>query len=124
VTELLVRQKQISVGKAYSDESLITEPMSHGEIVEKIRQLCDDDVRDQVLTQEILIDLSILIKAEPSLFDGLLTLRVGYLLLLITSELARAAGPDPGRSLQQIADPQPLRSSSYGCGRCWPGSAD
>jgi phosphorylase kinase alpha/beta subunit len=42
-----------------------------------------------VLTQEVLIDLSLLMKAEPSLFNGLLTLRVGYLLLLITSELAR-----------------------------------
>jgi phosphorylase kinase alpha/beta subunit len=89
VTELLVRQKQISVGKAYSEASLITEPMAHGEIIEKIRDLCGDDVRDHVLTQEILIDLSILIKAEPSLFDGLLTLRIGYLILLITSELAR-----------------------------------
>ena len=38
VTELLVRQKQISVGKAYSEASLITEPMAHGEIIEKIRR--------------------------------------------------------------------------------------
>jgi phosphorylase kinase alpha/beta subunit len=89
VTELLVRQKQISVGKSYSEDSLITEPMPHGEIVEKIRHFCGDDVRDHVITQEILIDLSILIKAEPTLFDGLLTLRIGYLLLLLTSELAR-----------------------------------
>lgn len=89
VTELLVRQKQISVGKAYSEASLITEPMAHGEIVEKIRTFCGDDVRDHVLTQEVLIDLSLLIKSEPALFDGLLTLRVGYLLLLLTSELAR-----------------------------------
>ncbi len=89
VTELLVRQKQISVGKSYSEDSLITDPMAHGEIVEKIRTFCGDDVRDHVLTQEVLIDLSILIKAEPTLFNGLLTLRVGYLLLLLTSELAR-----------------------------------
>ena len=89
VTELLVRQKQISVGKSYSEDSLITDPMAHGEIVEKIRTFCGDDVRDHVLTQEVLIDLSILIKAEPTLFNGMLTLRVGYLLLLLTSELAR-----------------------------------
>ena len=89
VTELLVRQKQLAVGKAYSEDSLITEPMGHGEIVEKIRTFCGEDGRDHVLTQEVLIDLSLLMKAEPSLFNGLLTLRVGYLLLLITSELAR-----------------------------------
>jgi phosphorylase kinase alpha/beta subunit len=42
-----------------------------------------------MLTQEILIYLSLLIKAEPQLFNGLLTLRVGYLILLITSDLTR-----------------------------------
>ena len=102
VTELLVRQKQISVGKAYSEASLITEPMAHGEIIEKIRDLCGEDVRDHVLTQEILIDLSILIKAEPSLFDGLLTLRIGYLILLITSELAREQGLTQDEAFGQL----------------------
>ncbi|MBD0268729.1 MAG: glycoside hydrolase family 15 protein [Cyanobacteria bacterium Co-bin8] len=89
VTEILVRQKQISVGKAYSDASLMTEPMSHHEIVEKIKTFCGEDERDSVLTQEILVYLSVLIKTEPRLFDGLMTLRVGYLILLLTSELAR-----------------------------------
>jgi phosphorylase kinase alpha/beta subunit len=89
VTELLVRQKQISVGKAYSEASLISEPMSHTEILEKIRALCGDDSREHVFTQELLIYLSVLIKTEPQLFDGLMTLRIGYLMLLLTSELAR-----------------------------------
>jgi len=107
VTELLVRQKQISVGKAYSEASLITDPMAHGEIIEKIRELCGDDVRDHVLTQEILIDLSVLIKAEPSLFNGLLTLRVGYLLLLITSELARQQGVTQDEAYGQLLTHSP-----------------
>jgi len=89
VTELLVRQKQIAVGKSYSEASLITEPLSHQDIVEKIRTLGGEDVRDHVLAQEVLIDLSVLIKAEPSLFDGLLSLRIGYLITLVTRELAR-----------------------------------
>ncbi|NER81927.1 MAG: glycosyl hydrolase family 15, partial [Leptolyngbya sp. SIO1D8] len=89
VTELLVRQKYVTVGKAYSDDSLIRDPMPHSEILEKITHYCGDDERDRVLTQEILVYLSVLIKAEPALFKGLLTLRVGYLILLLTSELAR-----------------------------------
>ncbi|XWK87310.1 MAG: glycoside hydrolase family 15 protein [Phormidium sp.] len=89
VTDILVRQKQISVGKAYSEASLITRPMSHHEIEEKIKEFCGEDIRDRVLTQEILIYLGLLIKSEPDLFNGLLTLRVGYLILLITSELAQ-----------------------------------
>ena len=89
VAELLVRQKYITVGKAYSDDSLIRDPMPHSEVMEKITCYCGDDKRDRALTQEILVYLSVLIKAEPELFEGLLTLRVGYLILLLTSELAR-----------------------------------
>jgi phosphorylase kinase alpha/beta subunit len=57
--------------------------------MDKIRQFCGEDVRDRVLTQEVLIYLGLLIKAEPQLFKGLLTLRVSYFILLLTSELAR-----------------------------------
>ena len=66
----------------------MTEPMSHEEVMEKIKEFCGEDVRDRPLTQELLIYLSVLIKTNPSLFDGLLTLRVGYLILLITSAIA------------------------------------
>ncbi|MBD2040901.1 glycoside hydrolase family 15 protein [Microcoleus sp. FACHB-672] len=89
VTDILVRQKQIAVGKAYSEASLMTRPKPHTEIIDKISQFCREDIRDRVLTQEILIYLGILIKSEPELFDGLLTLRVGYFILLLTSELAQ-----------------------------------
>jgi phosphorylase kinase alpha/beta subunit len=89
VTSILIQGKQIAVGRAYSEASLMTVPMSHNEIAEKINHFCREDIRDRVLTQEILIYLGVLIKSEPELFQGLLTLRVGYLILLITSELAR-----------------------------------
>ncbi len=88
VTEILVRGKQIAVGMAYSEDSLIDAPIAHAELVEKIDTFCREDIRDRVLTQEILIYLSLLIKAEPRSLDGMLTLRVGYLILLITSEIA------------------------------------
>ncbi len=92
VTDIVVRQKQISVGRAYSEDSLITQPLPHTEVLEKIRHFCREDIRDRVLTQEILIYLSLLIKAEPTLFKGLLTLRVGYLIILLTSDLSREQG--------------------------------
>jgi phosphorylase kinase alpha/beta subunit len=88
VTDILVRGKQITVGKAYTEASLMARPMSYTEIMDKIREFCGEDIRDRVFTQEILIYLGLLIKGEPQLFDGLLTLRVGYLILLLTSELA------------------------------------
>lgn len=88
ITDILVRQKQIAVGKAYSDTSLISRPLPRIEVMDKICTLCREDIRDRVLTQEILMYLSVLIKSEPELFKGLLTLRTGYFILLITSELA------------------------------------
>jgi phosphorylase kinase alpha/beta subunit len=95
-TELLVRRKQISVGKAYSQASLITDPMPPSDLMDKINEFCGEDIRDRVLTQEILIYLSVLIKSEPELFEGLLTLRVSYLILLLTSEICREQRLSPG----------------------------
>jgi phosphorylase kinase alpha/beta subunit len=88
VTDILVRQKQIIVGKSYSEDSLISRPMPYAEVMEKINLFCREDVRDRVLTQEIIIYLALLVQSEPELLKGLLTLRVGYLILLITTELA------------------------------------
>ncbi len=87
VTEILVQGKQITVGMAYSEAAIINTPVSHLELAEKIDKFCREDIRDRVLTQEILIYISLLIKAEPDMIKGMLTLRIGYLILLLTSEL-------------------------------------
>jgi phosphorylase kinase alpha/beta subunit len=107
VTDILVRQKQIAVGRAYSEASLIAQPLSPQELMEKVREFCREDIRDRVLTQEILIYLSLLIKSEPALFDGLLTLRVGYLILLITSELAREGRLSQDEAYEQLVQLSP-----------------
>ena len=89
VTDILVRRKQIAVGKAYSEASLITQPLSNPELLEKLTEFCREDSRDRVLSQEILLYLGVLIKSDPELFKGFLTLRVGYLILLLTSQLGQ-----------------------------------
>jgi len=108
VMEILVRGKQITVGKAYSEASLIKNPMSHQEIRAKIDEFCREDIRDRVLTQEVIIYLGTLIKSEPRLLDGLLTLRVGYLILLLTSELAAERGVTQDEAYEQL-----MRSSPF-----------
>jgi phosphorylase kinase alpha/beta subunit len=102
VTDILVRGKQITVGRAYSEASLIKNPMSHLELRAKIDEFCREDIRDRVLTQEILIYLGLLIKSEPQLFKGLLTLRVGYFILLLTSELAAERGVTQDEAYEQL----------------------
>jgi hypothetical protein len=88
VTNLLVRQRHVVVGKAYSPESLITEPMGGKAIAERIARFSREDVRERVLAQEILLSLDSLVKLEPELLRGFLTVRVGYLILLLTAEVA------------------------------------
>lgn len=108
VTAILARQKQIAVGKSYSEASLISRPKSNQELIEIIAQFCGEDIRDRVLTQEILIYLGILIRAEPHLFKGLLTLRVGYLILLMTSELGKELGSTQDEAYEHLMQLSPF----------------
>jgi phosphorylase kinase alpha/beta subunit len=95
---ILVRQKNIQVGRAYSDVSLITRPVTEHELLSKINTFCRDDIRDHVLTQELILYISLLIKSQPTLFSELLTIRVSHLILLLASEIARehSLSPDAG----------------------------
>jgi len=108
VTDILVRQKQIAVGKTYSEDCLIQEPMSHGEIIEKIEAFGGQDIRELPLTQEILIYLSILIKTNPELFDGLLTLRTGYLIVLLSDEISQEKGVSQDEAFELLTQLSPF----------------
>lgn len=88
VSAILVRQKTIQVGRAYSNESFIAQPLPTAKLLRKIETFCREDVRDRVLTQELLIYLGLLIKAHLELFVDLLMVRVSYLIVLLTSALA------------------------------------
>ncbi len=88
VADILVAQKAIVIGKAYTEKSLIRRPIPFKDFMQKMNDFCREDVRDFVLTQELLIYLSLLIKAEPKLFKGFLTIRIGHLILLLVSDLA------------------------------------
>jgi phosphorylase kinase alpha/beta subunit len=45
-------------------------------------------MRDRVLTQEVLIYLGSLMRSSPELFTDLVTVRVGYLIVLLASDIA------------------------------------
>lgn len=107
ITDILVRQKQITVGKAYFEDALITRPLPFDEIMDKIRRFAGEDVREQVLTQEILVSIGMLIRTEPELFNGLLTMRVGYLELLIITEMADELGLRQEDAYEALMDSSP-----------------
>jgi phosphorylase kinase alpha/beta subunit len=102
VGAILLGQKNIQVGRAYSDESLIAHPIPDQELLAKINTFCRDDVRDRVLTQELLLYVSLLIKARPELLAGMLTIRVSHLILLLSSQIARERELTPGEGYEVL----------------------
>ena len=86
--DLLARQKTVVVGRNYSTESSLTAPVGSGTIASLMRRTCGRDARESSLQQELLLAVDGLARRQPQLLKGTLTLQLGQLLLLLTSELA------------------------------------
>uniref|UniRef100_H2YMY9 Phosphorylase b kinase regulatory subunit n=1 Tax=Ciona savignyi TaxID=51511 RepID=H2YMY9_CIOSA len=90
ITDLLIRQKQVTVGLPQEPkEFTITRPMPADELHNVIAESFGDDTDMAVLTQEIIMYLAMFIRASPALFTDLLRLRVGLIIQVMASELAR-----------------------------------
>ncbi|XP_071846490.1 probable phosphorylase b kinase regulatory subunit alpha isoform X4 [Apostichopus japonicus] len=108
VTDLLVRQKQVSVGLPPEPrEQIITAPLPPNELEKVIYNSCGDDRSCAVLTQELLIYLSLFIRTEPHLFTQMFRLRVGLIMQVMTSELARAMNCDAEDAYEQLVTLSP-----------------
>lgn len=105
---LLVAHKHIQVGRAYSPESLIAEPLPDEELLQRIERFCREDVRDRALTQEVLLYLGILVRARPELFFELVTVRVSHLIGLLTGKLARELSLAVEDAYEQLLHLPPL----------------
>ncbi|CAG2224079.1 Phosphorylase b kinase regulatory subunit alpha, skeletal muscle isoform,Phosphorylase b kinase regulatory subunit alpha, liver isoform [Mytilus edulis] len=88
-TDLLVRQKQLSVGLPSVNEKVITAPLPPDELAAIIFEVYGEDLSTASLTQELLIYLAMFIRTEPKLFKEMLRLRVGLIIQVMASELAR-----------------------------------
>ena len=80
VTDLLVRQKQVTVGVPPIHEKTITAPLPAQELRALINKAYGDDESTAMLTQELLVYLAMFIRTEPQLFHEMLRLRVGLLI--------------------------------------------
>ena len=107
LTDLLVRQKQVVVGRNYTNESLITQPQGSRTIAAMIRRFGGEDGREWMLQQELLLALDGLARLEPNLLSGSLTLQLGQLLLLLTGELAAEANLNPIEAYDQLCSEAP-----------------
>lgn len=63
--------------------------MPRDQIYQLIRQAWDRDVSMMMVTQELLIYLSLFIATEPQLFQGMIRLRLGLIIQVMIGELER-----------------------------------
>ncbi|CAL7948194.1 unnamed protein product [Xylocopa violacea] len=89
VTDLLVRQKQVTVGMPPTNEHTIVAPLPENELRALIHQAYGDDESTAMLTQELLVYLAMFIRTEPQLFHEMLRLRVGLIIQVMATELSR-----------------------------------
>jgi phosphorylase kinase alpha/beta subunit len=107
LTDLLVRQKQVVVGRNYTGQSLISQPQGSKMIAAMIRRFSGEDAREWMLQQELLLAIDSLARLEPSLLSGSLTVQLGQLLLLLTSELASEANLNPSDAFEELCSQPP-----------------
>ena len=107
LTDLLVRQKQVVVGRNYTNDSLISQPQGSLAIATMIRRFSGEDGREWMLQQELLLAVDGLARRNPALLSGMLTLQLGQLLLLLTGELATERDLSPVDAFEALCDEPP-----------------
>lgn len=90
LTDLLVRQKQVTVGMPPNCECAITRPMTSRDLTTLITRAHGGELSTAMLSQEILLYLAMFIRTEPKLFSEMLRLRVGLIIQVMANELARS----------------------------------
>ena len=90
LVELLIHQKQVTIGGESGEEHLFSTPLTPAELNERIyRYGGRNDSRAVPLVMELLLNLESLIKADPKLFDGIMRIRMHFLMQALATELAR-----------------------------------
>ncbi|EYC02723.1 hypothetical protein Y032_0098g3092 [Ancylostoma ceylanicum] len=115
VTHLLVRQKQITVGMPSKKEEAITCPKTNEELKEIMHRAYSDDPNAFMLSQEIIVSLGSLVRTEPKLFVEMFRLRIGLIIQVLASELARIkslSAADAAENLMTIS-PFELKSMLF-----------
>ncbi|XP_013185837.1 probable phosphorylase b kinase regulatory subunit alpha isoform X1 [Amyelois transitella] len=108
VTDLLVRQKQITVGMPPSNEHTITAPLPENELRQLIHLAYGDDESTAMLTQELLVYLAMFIRTEPQLFLEMLRLRVGLIIQVMATELSRTLSCDGEEASEHLLNLSPF----------------
>ncbi|MDE2452224.1 MAG: hypothetical protein KGL43_01405 [Burkholderiales bacterium] len=107
LASLLVRGKRVQLGRPATREALIARPCSGDELLALIHQHGGEDGRARVLIQEGVLLLAMLVKADPDLVAGSLTLRVWHLIELVNGGLEREHDLTPAQAFDHLLSSSP-----------------
>ncbi|XP_053313294.1 phosphorylase b kinase regulatory subunit alpha, liver isoform isoform X2 [Spea bombifrons] len=106
-TDILSHQKQLTVGLPPEPrEKTITDPLPPEELAALIYEASGQDISIAVLTQEIMLYLAMYVRSQPSLFGEMLRLRIGLIMQVMATELARSlncSGEEASESLMSLS---------------------
>ncbi|XP_038613015.1 phosphorylase b kinase regulatory subunit alpha, liver isoform isoform X2 [Tachyglossus aculeatus] len=106
-TDLLSHQKQLTVGLPPEPrEKIISAPLPPEELTKLIYEASGQDISIAVLTQEIVVYLAMYVRSQPGLFVEMLRLRIGLIIQVMATELARSlncSGEEASESLMNLS---------------------
>ncbi|KAK0418134.1 hypothetical protein QR680_013390 [Steinernema hermaphroditum] len=112
VNHLLVRQKQLTVGMPSKNEEAITCPKTREEMRLIMERAYGDDPNSFTLAQEIMVSLGSLVRTEPKLFVEMFRLRIGLIIQVLASELARLRNLNAEKASQALLTVSPFELKS------------
>lgn len=107
--EILLRQHWLTVGRAYSGKATLKKPMNSSDILATIQTYNNNDPREQIIIQELILYLGFLITSRPELFADMHTIRVGHILQLIVLRQKRASHCSIDQAFNLIMELPPNR---------------
>ncbi|KAI3376943.1 hypothetical protein L3Q82_000182 [Scortum barcoo] len=106
-TDLISHHKQLTVGLPPEPrERVITVPLPPDELNTLIYEASGQDISIAVLTQEIMVYLAMYVRSQPALFGDMLRLRIGLIMQVMATELARSlhcSGEEASESLMSLS---------------------
>ncbi|HYE51479.1 MAG TPA: glycoside hydrolase family 15 protein [Azospirillaceae bacterium] len=121
VKEIVVRQRQVLLGRPTEPEALIREPVDNAAVVERIRRYASAEPTVATLVEEALLFCGTIVKASPVLFRHSLTLRPLDMVGLLHRTVQRERRLDPDAALDHLLSESPhtvlsrIRIAIAGC---------
>ncbi|XP_055772092.1 phosphorylase b kinase regulatory subunit alpha, liver isoform-like, partial [Salvelinus fontinalis] len=106
-TDLISHHKQLTVGLPPEPrEKVISAPLPPEQLSSLIYEASGQDISIAVLTQEIMVYLAMYVRSQPALFGDMLRLRIGLIMQVMATELARSlhcSGEEASESLMNLS---------------------